>query len=95
MLLKRISDGFTWISELEMFHFMLSMYLSSWWWVHGCMDEVQHITTGVMRCVISLYHICPFKVRAYNSKGELKKCCSLLVNCFMYVLLLVCRYRGL
>ena len=45
------------------------------------MDEVQHITTGVMRLVV-LYHICPSKVRAYNSKGELK--------ILMYVLLLVC-----
>ena len=35
------------------------------------MDEVQHNTTGVMS-VISLYHICLSKVRAYNSKGELK-----------------------
>ena len=42
----------TWISELEMIHFMLSMYLSSWWWVHGCMDELQCITTGVMRLVV-------------------------------------------
>ena len=49
-LLYRISDDATWISELEMIHFMLSMYLSSWWLVHGCMDEVQHITTGVKAC---------------------------------------------
>ena len=46
-LLYRISDDATWISEFEMIHFMLSMYLSSWWWVHGCMDEVERITTGV------------------------------------------------
>ena len=51
-LLYRISDDATWISELEMIHFMLSMYLSSWWCVHGCMDEVQRITTGVMRLVV-------------------------------------------
>ena len=51
-LLKSISDDATWISELEMIHFMLSMYLSSWLWVHGCMDEVQRITTGVMRLVV-------------------------------------------
>ena len=43
-LLKHISDDATWISELEMFHFMSSMYLSSWWWVHGCMDELQRVT---------------------------------------------------
>ena len=48
-LLKCIS---AWISVLEMFHSMLSMYLSSWWWVHGCMDELQHITTGVMGLVV-------------------------------------------
>ena len=51
-LLKRISDDATWISELEMFYFMLSMYLSFWWWVHKCMDELQRITTGVMRLVV-------------------------------------------
>ena len=51
-LLQRISDDATWISELEMIHFMLSMYLSSWWWVHICMDELQRITTGVMRFVV-------------------------------------------
>ena len=39
-LLKRINDDATWISELEMFHFMLSMY----WWVYVCMDELQRIT---------------------------------------------------
>ena len=51
--LNNISDNATWTSELEMFYFMLSMYLSSWWWVHGCMDELQHtITTGVMRLVV-------------------------------------------
>ena len=50
-LLKRISDDATWISELEMFYFMLSMYLSSWWWVRGCMDELQ--TTGAMWLVVS------------------------------------------
>ena len=75
-LLKGISDDATRISELEMFHFMLSMYLSSWWWVHGCMDELQRITTGVMGLVVCdiFYHICPSKVRAYNnSKGD---CCK-------------------
>ena len=40
----------TWISELEMFYFMLSMYLSSWWWVHECMNELQCITIGVKVC---------------------------------------------
>ena len=46
------SDNATWISELEMFYFMLSMYLSSWWWcMHGCMDDLQLITTGFMRLV--------------------------------------------
>ena len=51
------------------------------------MDEVQRITTGVMRLVVCdiFYYICPSKVRAYNSKGELKNCCNLLVDCFMYV----------
>ena len=34
--------------------------------------------------MISSYHIFPSKVRAYNSKGELK------ILLFMYVLLLVC-----
>ena len=28
------------------------MYLSSWWWVHGCMDKLQRISTGVMRLVV-------------------------------------------
>ena len=38
------------------------------------MDELQRITTGVMGLVVCdiFYHICPSKVRAYNSKGELK-----------------------
>ena len=37
------------------------------------MDELQHITTGVMRLVVcDIFNICPSKVRAYNSKGELK-----------------------
>ena len=36
--------------------------------------------------MISLYHICPSKVRAYNSKGELKNCCNLRVDCFMCIL---------
>ena len=40
----------TWISELEMFYFMLSMYLSSWWSVHECMNELQRITTGIKAC---------------------------------------------
>ena len=44
--------------------------------------------------MISLYHICPSKGRAYNSKGELK-----ILLIYMYVLLLVCsltcRYRCL
>ena len=38
------------------------------------MDEVQRITTGVMRlvvCDIFIPHLSS-KVRAYNSKGELK-----------------------
>ena len=37
------------------------------------MDELQRITSGAMRLVVRdiLYHICPYKVRAYNSKGEL------------------------
>ena len=35
--------------------------------------------------MISLYHICPSKGRAYNSKGELK-----ILLFYMYVLLLVC-----
>ena len=34
--------------------------------------------------MISLYHICPSKVRAYNCKGELK------IILFLYELLLVC-----
>ena len=52
-LFKYISNNATWISEVEMFYFMLSMYRSHWWWVHGCMDELQHtITTGVMRLVV-------------------------------------------
>ena len=33
--------------------------------------------------MISLYHICPSKVRAYNCKGELK---------ILYVCSLTCRY---
>ena len=49
-LLYRISDDATWISEFEMIHFTLSMYLSSWWWVYGCMDEVERNTTGVKAC---------------------------------------------
>ena len=49
---KCISDDVTWISELEILYFMLSMYLYSWWWVHGCMHELQRITTGVMRLVV-------------------------------------------
>ena len=63
MLLKHISNDATWISELEMIYFMLSMYLSSLWWVHGCMDEFQHSTciiTGVMRlevCDIFIPHL--------------------------------------
>ena len=38
------------------------------------MDELQRSTTGVMRLVVCdiFYYICPSKVRAYNSKGELK-----------------------
>ena len=40
----------TWISELEIVYFMLSMYLSSWWWVHECMNELQRITTGIKVC---------------------------------------------
>ena len=47
------------------------------------MDELQLITTGVMG-LVSLYHICPSKVRAYNSKVELIKCCK-LVNLFICV----------
>ena len=42
------------------------------------MDELQHVTTGVMGLAVCdiFYHICPSKVRAYNSKGELKNCCK-------------------
>ena len=52
------------------------------------MDELQRITTGVMRLVVCdiFYHTCPSKVRAYNSNEELKK---LLVDYLMYVLLLM------
>ena len=32
--------------------------------------------------MISLYHICPSKLRAYSIKGELKKCFKLLVVLF-------------
>ena len=54
-LLKHISDDdATWISELEMFYFMLSMYLSSWWWwVHGCMDETSAYYNLCHECAIS------------------------------------------
>ena len=45
---------------------------------------LQLVSRGLW-CVISLYHICSSKVRAYNSKGELK-----ILLFFMYVLLLVC-----
>ena len=71
-----------------MIHFMLSMYLSSWWWVHGCMDSLQRITTGVIRLVVCdiFIPLCPSKCRAYNSKGELK-CGFFFCVC---VLLLVC-----
>ena len=60
------------------------------------MDELQRIITGVMVLVVCdiFYHICLSKVRAYNSKGELKNCCNLLVDCFMYILLLLCRFKG-
>ena len=51
-----------------MIHFMLSMYLSSWWWVHGCMDELQRITTGVMGLMVCDI----FYLKAYNSNEELK-----------------------
>ena len=34
-------------------------------------NVLQLVSSGLW-CVISLYHICPSKVRAYNSKGELK-----------------------
>ena len=44
--------------------------------------------------MISLYHICPSKVRAYNSKGELKilfynVCAPIILVCS-----LTCRYMG-
>ena len=48
------------------------------------MFNVLQLVSQGLWCVISLYHICPSKVRAYNSKGELK------ILLFMYVLLLVC-----
>ena len=56
------------------------------------MDELQCITTGVMSLVVCdiFYQICPSKVRAYNS-NEVKK---LLVDYLMYVLLLICGYKG-
>ena len=72
-LLKCISDDATWISGLEMIHFMLSMYLSSWWWLHGCIDEfsiLQLVSWGLW-CVIFFTIFIVAKVRAYNSKGEL------------------------
>ena len=40
--------------------------------------------------MISLYHICPSKVRAYNSKGELK--ILFFYVCIPLVCSLTCRY---
>ena len=50
------------------------------------MDELHHITTGVMGLAVCdiFYHICPSKVEVYNSKGELKHCCK-FASQFFYV----------
>ena len=71
-------------------------------WFTSCYQCIYHLGGGYMDawmnfsvlqlvswglwCVISLYHICPSKVRAYNSKGELK------ILLFLYVCSLTCRH---